>query len=168
MDFLDFSSPIVNRETKLINLKGNFYLLTKQTASDSGWNFNVDEPKVDTLVLNKVMPDGSVKAVQKKVVERGFDMNENLSRRVTKENLMTGEKLIVEDIAGEQDYKNIHLTRGTGGELTNVKYSLAKDHSSKYSLNKLEKFLIENFTNKSDLDKKLSNSGKRIIRQIFR
>ena len=68
MDFLDFSSPIVNRETKLINLKGNSYLLTKQTASDSGWNFNVDEPKVDTLVLNKVMPDGSVKAVQKKVV----------------------------------------------------------------------------------------------------
>ena len=171
MDFSYFSSPIVNRETKLINLKGNSYLLTKQTEDYSG-AFNAKHKTVDTLVLHKVMPDGYVKPVQNKVVEiepdgkfDNFINFENLSRRVTKENLMTGEKLIVEDIAGAQDYKNIHLTRG---EHTDVKYSLAKDHSSKYSLNKLEKFLIENFTNKSDLDKTLSNSGKRIIRLIFR
>jgi len=134
---------------------------------------------VDILELKKINSDGTTKTVQRKTVEKLItDLRRKISqdnrvnelgdyiyvkKRITRENLETGEKSIISDIQtpyGTPALKSIKLNAPDVVDIDCAKNLHAEQLEEVKTIN----------VNLKDMGalKKLSNSGRRLIRNIFK
>lgn len=177
-------------ETKSIRLNGTDYLLTKKSVEENrpvvlkrgNAYCGAEKPCiVEKLVLNRVEGDGTLKPVKTKEVFKPtkmlpgsclfgtgeFDkdfksMCKYITKSVAKEDLVSGEKSLVENIKHQDLYTN---------DLERIVLDIPGKASFKYESGlpleePIQRYKI-NFAD-GDVFKSFSNSAKRLIRILFR
>ncbi|MBP3923657.1 hypothetical protein J6E39_00265 [bacterium] len=150
-----------------------------RTTPGGGYRADCD---VDVLELKKVNKDGTLETVQKKLVEKPtVDTRKELvkdnyvEKRITKENLKTGEKSVVENVRRHLPYTdNLQNVKVEVPEKVNIDYS--KKGSTWYGFKKVDEVrsMFLDLTEKAKpgslrVDKEiLSNTAKRLLKRGLR